>query len=96
MATSAKGGSNSNKGGGFSSYSDLNTVDVGNRSESDSLAYLLIVILVAILMGVLPLVAWMLKDSQNNLDESKKLNADTRKMHKEISKMLKKAEKEHD
>ena len=42
---------------------------MGNRPESDTLAYVLIVVLITILMMVLPLEAWMYKDSQNNLDE---------------------------
>jgi hypothetical protein len=50
------------------------------------------VVLLIMLMVFLPLVAWIYRDSQNNVAESQKLNADTRKIQIKVEKALKKLE----
>ena len=62
MATGAKVKPNQGKNGGFSNYSADANVGVGNDSESDSLAILLIVLLFAVILLFLPILGWMYTD----------------------------------
>jgi len=79
MATGSKGRPNSKSSGGFSNYSADNSVDVGNDHKSDSLAFLLIAILLVIVLVFLPLMAWMY--------------VDVRQMEIRVDKTLKRLEK---